>query len=74
MEEKQLSDRFKITGGEVNEVILNSPYSLADSPAALGQKASQTKRYFYQFIKTLAEKINLHLGEIDTELDTERSV
>ena len=69
MEEKQLSDRFKITGGEVNEVILNSPYSLADSPAALGQKASQTKRYFYQFIKTLAEKINLHLGEIDTELD-----
>ncbi len=60
-----MSERFKITGSEVNEVILKSPYSLADSPAALGQGAAQTKRYFYQFIKTLAEKINLHLGEID---------
>lgn len=65
MEGKQLSDRFKLNGDEVNEVILNSPYSLADSPAALGQRASQTKRYFYQFINTLAEKINLHFGEID---------
>lgn len=63
-----MSDRFKITGSEVNEVILNSPYSLADSPALLGQKSSQTKRYFYQFIKTLAEKINLHLGEIDASI------
>lgn len=69
MEEKQLSDRFKITGSEVNEVILNSPYSLADSPASLGQKSSQTKRFFYQFIKTLADKINLHLGEIDEEMN-----
>ena len=65
MEEKQLSERFKINGSEINEVILKSPYSLADSPASLGQKSSQTKRYFYQFINTLAEKINLHLGEID---------
>ncbi|MBQ4108752.1 MAG: hypothetical protein IJC80_05045 [Clostridia bacterium] len=64
-----MSERFKLTGSEVNEVILNSPYSLADSPAALGQKSSQTKRYFYQFIKTLAEKINLHLGEIVGALD-----
>ena len=60
-----MSDRFKIKGSEINEVILNSPFSLADSPARLGQRASQTKRYFYQFINTLAEKINLHLGEID---------
>ena len=60
-----MSERFKINGSEINEVILKSPYSLADSPAALGQKSSQTKRYFYQFINTLAEKINLHLGEID---------
>lgn len=65
MEEIELSERFKITGSEVNEVILRSPYSLADSPSAFGQKASQTKRYFYQFINTLAEKINLHFGEID---------
>ena len=70
-----MSDRFKIKGSEVNEVILNSPFSLADSPASLGQKSSQTKRYFYQFINTLAEKINLHLSEIDTaisegEIDT----
>ena len=65
-----MSERFKLTGSEVNEVILNSPYSLADSPAALGQKSSQTKRFFYQFIKTLAEKINLHLGEIDTEMNS----
>ena len=60
-----MSDKFKITNTEINEVVLNSPYSLADSPASMGQRAKQIKKYFYSFIYTLAEKINLHLGEID---------
>ena len=63
-----MSDKFKITETEINEVVLNSPYSLADSPASLGQRAKQIKKYFYSFIYTLAEKINLHLDEIEDSI------
>ena len=65
-----MSERFKLTDDEVNEVVLNSPYSLADSPASLGQRAKQIKKYFYSFIYTLSEKINAHLKEIEGELDS----
>ena len=59
-----MSKDFKITEEEINQVILRSPYSLADSPASLGQGASQIKCYFYAFIFELARKINTHLGQI----------
>lgn len=59
-----MSNNFKITDEEINQVVLHSPYSLADSPASLGQGASQIKGYFYSFIFELAKKINTHLGEI----------
>ena len=65
-----MSERFKLTDDEVNEVVLNSPYSLADSPASLGQRAKQIKKYFYVFIYTLSEKINEHLREIGAEIDS----
>lgn len=64
-----MSEKFKLTNEEITEVILHSPYSLADSPASLGQRATQIKKYFYDFIRTLAEKINLHMGEINTLLN-----
>ena len=63
-----MTNKYKITSGEVNEVVLNSPYVLADSPANLGQRAKQIKKYFYNFIYTLAEKINLHLEEINNAI------
>lgn len=59
-----MSNNFKITDEEINQVVLHSPYSLADSPASLGQGASQIKGYFYSFIFELARKINIHLGQI----------
>lgn len=64
-----MSEKFKLTNEEITEVILHSPYSLADSPASLGQRATQIKKYFYNYIYTLAKKINLHLGEIENAIE-----
>ncbi len=69
-----MSNNFKITDSEINQVVLHSPYSLADSPASLGQGASQVKKYFYDFIYTLAKKINLHLEDLASVLDSHRGL
>ena len=64
-----MSKNFKITEEEINQTILRSPYSLADSPSRQGMTPAQIKRYFYEFIRFLAEKINGHLDEIGTDAD-----
>ena len=69
-----MSNSFKITDEEINQVVLYSPYSLADSPASLGQGASEIKGYFYRFIFELAKKINLHLEEIKEAFDNQDTV
>lgn len=60
-----MSQKYNITDEEINQTILHSPYSLADSPAKAGLKAMQIKKYFYEFIRFFAEKINIHLSDID---------
>lgn len=60
-----MSQKYKITDDEINQTILHSPYSLSDSPVRSGLKALQIKKYFYEFIRFFAEKINLHLSEIE---------
>ena len=64
-----MSQVYKITENEINQTILHSPYSLADSPAKAGLKAMQIKKYFYNFIRFFAEKINIHLGDIGSSLE-----
>ena len=64
-----MGKNFKITEEEINHTILRSPYSLADSPSRQGMTPAQIKRYFYEFIRFLAEKINGHLDEIGTDAD-----
>lgn len=61
---------YKITEEEINQAVLRSPYSLADSPSRQGMTPAQIKRYFYDFIRVLSEKINIHLNDISTDLDT----
>ena len=60
---------YKITEEEINQTILHSPYSLADSPAEAGLKAKQIKKYFYEFIRFLAGKINIHLNDLGVTLE-----
>lgn len=60
-----MSQGYKITEEEINQTILHSPYSLVDSPAKAGLRAAQIKKYFYEFIRFFAEKLNVHLDDID---------
>ncbi|MBQ8545631.1 MAG: hypothetical protein IJ437_01690 [Clostridia bacterium] len=62
-------DKYKITEEEINQTILHSPYSLADCPASAGLKAKQVKKYFYEFIRFFADKINVHLNDIGVTLE-----
>lgn len=64
-----MSQVYKITDEEINQTILHSPYSLADSPAKAGLKAMQIKKYFYEFIRFFAGKINIHLDDIGEGFD-----
>ena len=60
---------FKLTNEEINKIVLHSPYSLPDSPYKNGLGAEQIKRYFYEFIVYLADKLNLHLDQIKVAFD-----
>lgn len=62
-------EKYKITEEEINQTILHSPYSLADSPTEAGLKAKQVKKYFYEFIRFFADKINIHLNDIGATLE-----
>lgn len=64
-----MSDKFKLTDEEINKTILHSPYALADNPSQRGLGAAQIKKYFYDFIYYLADKLNLHLGDIGTSCE-----
>ncbi len=61
---------YKITNEEINQVIMHSPYSLGDTPTTEGLKAVHIKKYFYDFIRVLAEKLNVHLSELTEVLST----
>ncbi len=63
-----MKDKYKITEEEINQTILHSPFSLVDSPSETGLKAKQIKKYFYEFIRFFAYKINMHLGELGETL------
>lgn len=59
-----MSENFSLTEEEINKIILRSPYALPDSPAQKGLGAGQIKKYFYDFIVCMAEKLNVHLSDI----------
>ena len=62
-----MNNKFKLTQEEINKIIMHSPYALADSPAQKGLGAGQIKKYFYDFIRVFAEKINSHLEDVGKE-------
>lgn len=63
-----MSDKYKITGQELNEILAYSPYALGISPGERGLSGEQIQSFFYGFIKVLAEKLNLHLQDIEKGL------
>ncbi len=70
--EMQVSRDFKLTEEEINRAIMRSPYALPNSPGQMGLSASQIKKYFYDFIRSLAGSLNIHLDDINlsvSELD-----
>ena len=65
-----MNNKFKLTQEEINKIIMHSPYALADSPAQKGLGAGQIKKYFYDFIRVFAEKINSRFEEVGKEFTT----
>lgn len=61
-----MSNNFQLSEEDINEIILNSPFSLPDSPAERGLKAIHIKKYFYVFLRILAKKLNVSLEKIAT--------
>ncbi|MBQ7760915.1 MAG: hypothetical protein IJ400_02555 [Clostridia bacterium] len=59
--------QYTLSQEEINKALLLSPYSLSDSPHDWGLKAKEIKKYFYQPISYLTERLNLKLqvvGEV----------
>ncbi|MBO5262085.1 MAG: hypothetical protein J6B45_03465 [Clostridia bacterium] len=65
-----MKEKYNLTGEEVNQILANSPYALSDSPYQKGMGAAQIKKYFYDFITVMAEKFNIHLSDIEADMDT----
>ena len=63
-----MSRDFKLTEEEINRAILRSPYALPNSPSQKGLNASQIKKYFYDFIRSLAESLNIHFDDINLSM------
>ena len=60
-----MSDKFKITGDEINQILMHSPYALSNSLNGSGLGADEIRKYFYDFITVLVKKLNIHLGEVE---------
>lgn len=66
--EMQVSRDFKLTEEEINKAIMRSPYALPNSPGQAGLNASQIKKYFYDFIRSLALSLNVHFDDINLSI------
>ena len=61
-----MSKDFVLTENEINEAVLHSPYSMPSAPYEKGQGAEAVKKYFYDFIRVLAKRLNGHLEKIES--------
>lgn len=57
-------EKFTLSQEEITKALLLSPYSLSDSPNDWGLKAKDVKKYFYQFITYLCERLNVKLEDL----------
>lgn len=64
-----MEEKYNLTGEEINQILAHSPFALSDSPYQKGMGASQIKKYFYDFISVMAEKLNVHLSDVETDLE-----
>ena len=65
-----MNEQFKLTDEEINKIVLHSPYVLPSSPYKQGLGSGQIKKYFYDFIIYLCEKLNIHLQDLGQSIDT----
>lgn len=64
-----MSDKYKITSEELNQILMHSPYALSTSPSERGMSGDQIKNFFYDFIRVLTAKLNIHLGDVGTGIE-----
>lgn len=64
-----MSDKYKLTGEEINQILMHSPHALSLTPSERGMSGEQIKRFFYDFIRVFAEKLNLHLEDVEGGID-----
>lgn len=68
-----MSGKYIITEEEINQILLHSPYALSTNPARDGLSGEQVKRYFYDFIPVLAEKLNSKMVDVENEMNEHKS-
>lgn len=68
-----MSGKYIITEEEINQILLHSPYALSTNPARDGLRGEQVKRYFYDFIPVLAEKLNSKMVDVENEMNEHKS-
>ncbi len=70
-----MSDKYIITKEEINQILLHSPYALSLAPSKNGMSGEQTKKYFYDFIPVLVEKLNFKMKDVElSEIANEKMV
>ena len=69
-----MSDKYIITKEEINQILLHSPYALSTTPAKNGMGGEQIKKYFYDYIRVLVEKLNLRMNDIEAGIDESSSM
>lgn len=60
-----MSEKYKITSEELNQILASSPFALGMSPGERGMSGEQIRRYFFQFIRVFAQKLNIHLEDVE---------
>ena len=65
---QKTENKYQLTNEEINKILRRSPRSLSSSPGEQGLGAEQIKRYFYDFIYYMAERLNLSLGKIEEDV------
>ncbi len=64
-----MSEKYKITKEEINQILMHSPFALSDAPYQKGLGSGQIKKYFYDFISVLASKLNARLESLGIDLN-----
>ena len=60
-----MSDKYKITEQEINQILMGSPHALDVDLPKRGMSAENIRKFFYDFIMIFAKKLNPHLEDVE---------